>query len=181
MTDAVEPATASYPGQTAKPREILDLATEYAKAAERLLELCRKGEPLSQAPFRLAAIHAIELYLNAVMLACGLDATQVRGLQHDLKKRAASVASAGLVLRQRTAAHIHTLTDTREYQVTRYDPQTTAGLSQLNRLEATLKEVRRKALAIVERAHAQGPLGELTKRPLRSDEGQQTSDKCPRS
>lgn len=153
MKDAVEPATASYPGQTAKPREILDLATEYAKAAERLLELCRKGEPLSQAPFRLAAIHAVELYLNAVMLADGRDATQVRGLQHNLKERAASAASAGLVLRQRTAAHIDTLTYTREYQVTRYDPQAIANLSQLTRMEATLKEVRKKALTIVERAH----------------------------
>ncbi len=147
----------NYPGQTAKPHELLELANEYASAAERLLELRRKGERLSQAPFRLTAIHAIELYLNAVLLAHGRNPAEVRGFQHDLSKRTVSAKDAGLILRRKTIAHIDALTTWREYLATRYDPQQNTTLSQLNRLHATLQEVRAKVLAIVERGESSGP------------------------
>ncbi|WP_245478528.1 hypothetical protein [Mesorhizobium sp. M4B.F.Ca.ET.049.02.1.2] len=57
-----------YPGELASPQQIHELAEEYRKAAHQLLPLGRAGKPLTRAPFRLSAIHAIELYLTALLL-----------------------------------------------------------------------------------------------------------------
>ena len=134
----------SYPGELATPDQVRRLADEYRNAAHHLLTLGRRGEPLSRAPFRFAAIHAIDLYLNAFLLHRGQDAAVVRGLQHNLAGKTDLAIESRLALRQRTIAHLHSMTTNREYLVTRYGPETTATTFQVNRLKATLDEVARK-------------------------------------
>lgn len=106
--------------------------------------LGRKGDALSRAPFRLAAIHAVELYLSALLLHAGHEPGRVRALQHDLAARADLSIKLGLKLRKRTANHLKTMATAREYLVTRYGPELSGSLSQVNRLSATLEEVATK-------------------------------------
>jgi HEPN domain-containing protein len=140
---------AQYPGETTTSTELLQLADEYRVAAQALEKLGRAGVPFSRSPYRLNAIHAIELYLNALLLHAGHDGGWIRGLSHDLAARAELAVQYGLTLRRRTQAHLQTLADTREYLVSRYAPERSAGLSQLNRLSATLDEIAVKVGAIV--------------------------------
>ncbi|HWT13491.1 MAG TPA: hypothetical protein VN231_12105 [Allosphingosinicella sp.] len=133
-----------YPGEMAAPEQVLLLADEYRKAAHLLLQLGRPGGQLSRAPFRLVAIHAIELYLNALLLHRGHAPSQVRGLQHDLAQRAELAVAAGLKLRSRTAAHLTAIARNREYLVIRYGPELNGTSSQINRLTATLDELAKK-------------------------------------
>jgi hypothetical protein len=133
-----------YPGELASPGEIRLLADEYRKAARLLQQLGRAGEPLSRAPFRLSAIHAIELYLNAFLLHRGYAPSEIRRMHHNLAERTDLAIVGGLRLRSRTTAHLHTLAANREYLVTRYGPELSGTASQINRLEATLAEVSRK-------------------------------------
>jgi hypothetical protein len=135
---------AAYPGEIAAPTDLLRLADEYRRAAETIAGLGRRGVPISRAPYRLTAIHAIELYLNSLLLHAGHAPSHVRGLQHDLAARAELAVAAGLVLRKRTASHLKTMAISREYLATRYDPEFTASSSQANRLAATLREVAAK-------------------------------------
>ena len=130
-----------YPGHSASAEDVFLLAEEYRRAAKVLLDLGRTGEPLSRAPYRLTAIHAIELYLNALLLIEGLDAPRVRGLQHDLAARAKLALQSGLALRSRTAAHLEAMAKGREYLVSRYGTDQASTLSQINRLQATLEEI----------------------------------------
>lgn len=138
-----------YPGAQASPRELLQLAAEYHAAAELLATRGRRNEPISRAPYRLAAIHAVELYLNAFLLHSGLDHAQVRGLQHDLAARTDLSLERGLHLRKRTAAHLRAMTEAREYLASRYSPELWSTLSQLNRLSATMAEVADKVVPLV--------------------------------
>lgn len=138
-----------YPGESATPQQILDLANEYRRAADALLQNGRRRAPLSWAPFRLVATHAIELYLNALLLAAGHPSAKLRGLQHDLASRTRFALSAELILRKRTLMHLESLSRTREYLTTRYDPAA-SSTSQLNRLSATLSEVADKVASLVE-------------------------------
>lgn len=133
-----------YPGELATLEEIRLLADEYRKAAHLLQQLGRAGAPLSWAPFRLAAVHAIELYLNALLLHLRYAPSEIRRMQHDLAERTELAIACGLRLRSRTAAHLKALADNREYLVTRYGPEMSGTASQINRLEATLEEVSRK-------------------------------------
>lgn len=133
-----------YPGELATPGEIRLLADEYRKAAHLLQQLGRAGEPLSRAPFRLSAIHAVELYLNALLLHRGYAPSEIRRMQHDLAERTDLAIASGLRLRTRTAAHLKALAENREYLVTRYGPELSGSISQINRLEATLEEVASK-------------------------------------
>jgi hypothetical protein len=138
-----------HPGGSATAEQIFRLAEEYRKAAHLLLQLGRRGAPLSHAPCRLSAIHAIELYLSALLLFKGHDAARIRGLQHNLAARTELSVASGLLLRQRTAAHLAAMTGSREYVVTRYGPEMTATTSQINRLTATLDEVAAKVTAMM--------------------------------
>jgi hypothetical protein len=104
---------------------------------------------LSRAPCRLAAIQAIELYLNALLLHIGHEASAIRGMQHDLAKRTDHATAAGLKLRKRTAQHLAAMVGSREYLVTRYGPEMTGTVSQINRLIASLEEVATKVTEIV--------------------------------
>lgn len=135
---------APYPGELATPADLLRLADEYRQAAIVVAGLGRKGEPLSRAPFRLTAIHAFELYLSALLLHAGHEPGHIRGLQHDLAARAELSMQLGLRLRKRTADHLRTMSGAREYLVSRYGPELSASLSQVNRLSATLDEVATK-------------------------------------
>jgi hypothetical protein len=140
MTDEITP----YPGALASPRQLYDLAEEYRKAAHFLLQLSRSGKPLTRAPFRMSAIHAIELYLNALLLQRGHSPQKIRGLQHDLGARADILVTLGLDLRVRTSKHLHALSRNREHLITRYAPELSTTSSEINRLTATLEEIATK-------------------------------------
>lgn len=137
-----------YPGEVAGVCEVLALADEYRRAAEALLPIGRRRSPLSRAPYRLVAIHAIELYLNAYLLASGHSPTEVRRLQHDFGLRTQRAVDTKLVLRKRTLTHLHQLSERREYLTTRYDCAPTET-SELNRLAASLAEVAEKVSALL--------------------------------
>lgn len=132
-----------YPGDTASPQQVLRLAHEYRFAADALLLTGRRRQPLSRAPYRLVAIHAIELYLNALLLSAGHPSAKLRALNHDLASRTQFALGAKLTLRKRTLSHLQRLSQTREYLSTRYDPAASAT-SELNRIAATLTEVAEK-------------------------------------
>ncbi|MEJ1116906.1 hypothetical protein V9K92_00225 [Phyllobacterium sp. CCNWLW109] len=122
-------------------RGILNLATQYQDATNKLGESFSKP---SQIPLRLLAIHAMELYLNAFLLAKGVDPATIRNLRHDLGARTRMASDAGLILRKRTVAHLARLSESNEYHLIRYAPVLLSALSQLNRVMATLDELSRK-------------------------------------
>ncbi|WP_201272205.1 hypothetical protein [Sinorhizobium medicae] len=130
------------PGDAASVRDTLALAAQYREAAVKLGEASPKPTHL---PVRLLALHSIELFLNTLLLAKGLDHKAVRGLQHDFGERSRIAMGSGLVLRKRTAAHLATLSSNREYQVIRCAPALTPSLSQVNRVMAILDEVSKGA------------------------------------
>ncbi len=138
----------SYPGSDADPASLLKMAEQYRLAANALLPYGRRRVPISYAPWRLLAIHAIELHLNAFLRARGYSPAAVRGMQHNLAKRTEAAIAAGLILKKRTAEHLRSLTQTREYVIIRYDPELSTT-SHLNRLKATLDEVATKAAITV--------------------------------
>jgi hypothetical protein len=70
-----------------------------SRAAHHLLGLGRKGKPLTRAPFTVPAIHAIELFLNVLLLHRRQDPARIRRLQHDLKTRGELAMVSGLALR----------------------------------------------------------------------------------
>lgn len=130
-----------YPGTHADISQILDLAFSYSDAAETLFDIAKKGQPLSYAPARLCSIHAIELFLNAFLRQSGADPGQIRGRLHNLADTAFVTT---LKLRKKTASHLVSMTEKREYLIARYAPELTEQHSELNRLRATLAEVRKK-------------------------------------
>ncbi|ESZ29596.1 hypothetical protein [Mesorhizobium sp. L2C067A000] len=138
-----------YPGELASPEQIYELAEEYRRAATELLKLGRSGKPLTRAPFRLCAIHAIELYLTALLLRRGHNPNQLRKMQHDLSARTEHTLAAGLLLRAKTAKHLQSLSQNREYLVTRYGPEMAATASHITRLTATLEEVAVKVTVLI--------------------------------
>src|SRR3546814_6162935 len=113
----------TYPGSCASAEEIVHLATEYHHAAHTLRQNARKGKPLSRAPSRLCAIHAIELYLNAFLLCLGDTPGQFRSRQHNLAERTTLAVDRGLRLRKKTAGHLVKMSEDREYLVSRYGPE----------------------------------------------------------
>jgi hypothetical protein len=138
-----------YPGALSSWREALALADVYRLAAQSVHGIGRPGRPITRAPYRLVAIHAIELYLTALLLRFGSDPARLRGLQHDVAARGELAVDCGLTLRRRTRDHLKSLAETREYLVSRYAPGAAAGLSPPNRLSATLDEIAAKVSALV--------------------------------
>lgn len=138
-----------YPGEGANAQEILLLAHEYRLAANHLRSLRRRAEPRSLAPFRWAAIHAVELYLNAYLLNLGRLAPEIRGLQHDLRRRVKLAVSAGLKLKKRTVQDLQAISTSREYLTMRYEPRLPVSACQPNGLEATLADVAKKVAEAV--------------------------------
>ncbi len=140
----------AYPGEAAGVQGILNLASRYRDAANTLGEGVSKPNHL---PRRLLALHAMELFLDALLLANGLDRKTIRGFEHDFSERTRIAMDIGLVLRKRTAAHLATLSSSREYLVVSYGPETTATLSQMNRVMATLDEVSLKVRKMLRGLH----------------------------
>lgn len=151
---AIPPPTTSnsYPGSSATPAGLLLLAGEYRQAAGLLMGNGRKGVAASYAPFRLNAIHAIELYLSSFLLSVGEPPEAIRALGHDLAARSERAVLRGLVLRQRTILHMRSLSGAREYLVSRYAVELLSSMSQLNQLSATLEEVASKVTRRMQRA-----------------------------
>jgi len=170
MKQTIEQVTphiaSSYPGHMATAEQIIALAEEYRKAADCLKLLGRSGIPISWAPFRLISIHAIELFLNALLIKEGMEASAVRGLRHDLKQRAELAAGAGLKLRLKTATHLAALAGNREYLVTRYGAESTLKMSEINRLSATLEEVASKVLRLITPSPTVSSRSELLQAPI---------------
>lgn len=131
----------AYPGKAAGVRGILNLATQYQDAASKLGGGSSKP---NQVPQRLLALHAMELYLNAFLLAKGVTPMTICGFRHDLGERTRVASEAGLVLRKRTVAHLATLSASNEYHAIRYAPELMSTLSQVNRVMATVDELSRK-------------------------------------
>lgn len=138
---------ADYPGSAVHPSDVIALADEYRTAALHLLSKGQKGKPLTRTPARLCAVHAIELYLNAYLLARGLRSEAVRAMFHDLHLKTGESVALGLCLRRRTVAHLEKLTQSREYLVVRYAPTELLSLTEVNRVFATLDEIARKVRA----------------------------------
>lgn len=148
-----------YPGSQATIGQFVGLADEYCVAAYSLLSQSNRMSPSSSAPARLCAIHSVEMYLNAFLIFHGMTPAEVRGLQHNLAERAAAAARNSLGLRSRTQAHLLRIHDQREYLVVRYGPEQVQGLSELNRMFATLKEVSTKVRsAILSQPHTSSDL-----------------------
>ena len=142
-------ASTPHPGSDATVRDLLALALEYHRAAKLLLAQGRKGARLSRAPFRLAAIHAIELYLSALLRHSGCSPTEIRAFGHSLAPRAEAAMGRGLRLRKRTLGHLTKVDQTREYLVSRYGPRQIDQISELNRLTSTLAEIAGKTAQLV--------------------------------
>lgn len=147
-----ESETESYPGETASPWQILDLASRYEQAFIALsvayADMYADGPghhfPESLAPARFCAIHAIELYLNAVLRFDRVPPAYIRGRMHALDD---PHFLRVLGLRKKTALHLGQLTARREYLVSRYDARQMHLVSEVNRITATLAEVAQKASA----------------------------------
>lgn len=145
----------SYPGSEATVGQFIAMADEYRDAAYALLSQVNRVSMMSSAPARLCAIHAIEMYLSAFLVFHDISHKQVRGLQHDVSQRTTAATQMGLSLRARTRAHLLKIHDQREYLIVRYGPERVGGLSELNRMSATLKEVSTKVrTAILNQPHA---------------------------
>lgn len=136
--------TDSYPGDHASPYEMNRLADFYRDAAHRCSGSILNGDPISAGPMRLLAIHSVELNLSAYLLLQGSSWPAIRKMGHDLTARLECATERGLVLRERTSAHIRAIARDREYLVARYGPDCLSAASQMNRLLATLEEVARK-------------------------------------
>lgn len=137
-----------YPGDESTAQDVLALADEYRRAADHLLPLGRRGEPISRAPYRFIAIQAIELYLNAFLVGAGFPPDRVRRFQHNLAKRTPLARLHRLILKKKTERHLEALTLGRDYLATRYDPRAAAAYP-LNRLQATLDEVAEKVRTLI--------------------------------
>lgn len=143
-TQPVSKKEKPYPGDGSTPENTQLLADEYRKAAQSLLPTLKKQTPLTSAPFRLVAIQAIELYLNAYLLKNDCSPAEVRGLQHDFSQKAHLAKEKALLLRKKTHEHIVSLNETREYLTSRYAPDMSVKVSEINRLSATLEELSKK-------------------------------------
>jgi hypothetical protein len=152
--------SSNYPGGSAQPHEIQQLADEYKEAVVLLRDRGHRHSPLSWAPCRQTAIHAIELYLNALLLSTNHDASCVRGFQHNLAPRVEAAIIVGLKLRKRTELHLRDMSSSREYLIARYAPEMISTLSQINRLMATLDEVAVKVAKLIAQI---GPAPDISK------------------
>lgn len=141
---ATQSQSQPYPGECATPDDLFKLAEEYRRAADTLRENVRKRQPLSRAPYQLTAIHAIELYLNALLLSQGMKPCDLRKLHHDLSARVSHELAAGLALKTRTATHLAGLSSRREYLISRYGTDLMTTVPPINRLQATLDEIQSK-------------------------------------
>ena len=158
--------TNSYPGDHASPYEMNRLADFYRDAAHRCSGSILIGDPISAGPMRLLAIHSIELNLSAYLLLQGSPWPAIRKMGHDLTARLERATERGMVLRERTSAHIRAIARDREYLIARYGPDCLSTASQMNRLLATLEEVARKVSRAVADCVPSQPIPRRAPAPL---------------
>ncbi|EKE45025.1 hypothetical protein OCGS_0720 [Oceaniovalibus guishaninsula JLT2003] len=123
---------------------IFDLAEAYRASALLLLQGSARGRPLARFPARYCALHAIELYLNAWLRSCGHDPGDIRACLHNVARMFDLASETGLVLRKKTRADLRAMTGRRDYLLLRYDPEASVLPVHVNRLIATMEEVRTK-------------------------------------
>lgn len=120
------------------------LADAYKEAAH-VLFLLNEGEKWpASAPFRLTALHSIELYLSAFLRGSGSAPEEIRSAQHDFGKLAKLVREAKLHLQNRTIEHLDAVAAGREYLLSRYDPKFSATMSPLTDFGQRWKTSRRR-------------------------------------
>jgi hypothetical protein len=134
-----------YPGATATVADLIAMAEEYRRAAHLLLDPSTSSLARAKAPGRYCALHAIELFGNAVSRHDGMKHGEIRCRNHDLDH---THLLDRLVLRTKTRSHLLSMTQGREYLRLRYAPDMLDDLAPVNRLLATLDEVAKKAQAV---------------------------------
>jgi len=102
-------------------RAIFDLARQYQRAAYVLRKGMLQDALACEAPWRHAALHAIELYLSCFLAENGVSGKAIRAMQHDLHRRSTMAKKLGLHLEPTTCRHLQSLSAKREYLVVRYD------------------------------------------------------------
>jgi len=132
-----------YPGTETEPRAVLLLANQYACAA-RLLFTEKSLKQALRLPAMFCAIHAIELYLNAAIIASGETPETLRRMHHNFSQKSSHHGVVALRLRKKTQDHLASLSDKKDYLIVRYAPDQKHSLSELNRLKATLDGVAKK-------------------------------------
>jgi len=132
---------AAYPGDQANVDEVLALADQYARCARHLYNGLNAAKPLQVAPARFCAMHALELYRNALARSLGERNADVRSRVHNLYD---PVHVAVLRLRKATAKHLYDLSERREYLIARYGPECTDQHLPMDTLLSTLNEVSEK-------------------------------------
>jgi len=133
-----------YPGSEMSHGQMLALAHEYRRIALSLEKLAIRNRPIALAPYRFAAIHAIELYLNAFLLFKGHSPKSLRGISHDLKQRQEMAEALGLVLRSNTIDGIRQIMLNREYLAVRYSVSHMKQVLEFYQLERILAELAKK-------------------------------------
>lgn len=104
--------------------ELLQLAAQYGSAASLLKDKGPRGRAVKWAPYRLCTIHAIELYLSALLLHGGHSWREiVCDFRHDLAARALAGAAHGLRLQKRSTEMLVKWSSDGSYQATRYRPE----------------------------------------------------------
>ena len=98
-----------YPGDDASPYDMNRLVDFYRDAAHRSSGSILAGDPISAGRMRLLAIHSIELNLSAHLLIHGSSWPTIRKMGHDLTARLERATENGLVLRERTSAHVRAI------------------------------------------------------------------------
>lgn len=127
--------------------QMLSLAHEYRKIALTLDKLEVKKRPIALAPYRFAAVHAIELYINAFLMFKGYEAKALRGANHDFAKRQKWANELGLVLHSKTIARIDQIMLNREYLAARYSISHMKHGLDFAQLEIIMVELAKKVTA----------------------------------
>lgn len=134
------------PGDNATPQDVLVLANQYRSAFENLRRPKGAAAKALIAPAHLCAIHAIELYLHALLRQEGTPYPALRDHHHKLADMVTYECVAELNLRTKTIQHLKTMTDSREYVVVRYAPEMKHKRSNPTQVEATLKDIADKVI-----------------------------------
>jgi HEPN domain-containing protein len=130
-----------YPGDHIDGVALLGMAKSYHEAADRLraaLTPCKNGD---YAPWRLLALHAIELYLSAAMLRHDHDMAVVRSSSHDLEKKLNLLLKDGMRFSEKTCHVLRLVSQDRHYVRARYAPDMVKEMMPITRLNAALSDV----------------------------------------
>ena len=144
MTESARKTEQTYPGSDMTYGRMLALAHEYRRIALSLDRLEADKRPLLIAPYRFAAIHAIELYFNAFLLFRGLSHVELRRSHHDLKQRQLLAHSNGLMLKATTVSRLEELMLNREYLSARYSITNLINALDFSSLELIMNELAAK-------------------------------------